>query len=103
MKKMNYRYTQHEVQNNVFGEKLDWKFHTVGFHWHKIIKAETNLKWLKQIGLDREDRQEGRISKGHEELWGVIDMFLILIGVTVSQMYTYVKMDQIKQFISVTY
>lgn len=40
----------------------------------------------------------GRISKGQEEIWQIMDVFTLLIVVTASQGYTHVKAHQVVHF-----
>lgn len=47
--------------------------------------------------------REEWVAKKHKEALGVIEMFIILILMIVSQTYTYVQTDQFTQFLNVQF
>lgn len=50
------------------------------------IQGQKAGRWGREHG-----GQEGEITEGHQETWGVMDMFITLIVIRVSQVYTYIK------------
>ena len=59
----------------------------------KIMHTKGNLQ-----GSIRPESERGWTAKATRKLWGVIEMFSLLIMVMVSQVYTYVKTHQIECF-----
>lgn len=53
------------------------------------LQYQKTDQWLLGLG-DGEEKQEGEITKGTQEL-EVLDMFILLIAVMVLQVYTYIK------------
>lgn len=60
-------------------------------------KRKLSVSWSKPLclGMERKDRWFQRCMR---KLWGVMDMFIILIQVMVSQLYTYVPTYPIIHF-----
>lgn len=83
-------------------DEFEWKkpdmkkAHTVWFHLCKVLKTACILQYQKSdsdcLGTGW---KKGRITKRLEKNWGLVKLFIFLIMVKGSQIYTYVKLAEL--------